>query len=773
MFIMSALTSQIPMTLGGSRFPGGVGAMLIEILPFLRGVAIDIRGALGDDHPGLVPTVMAAYALSSILTGVAFLLLGLLKIGSLVAYFPQTVLTGAVGAIGLSLFVLGLGLPLSPSATPLALSNVASTLFYKGHLGILAASFFPALILAVTLRSRYVELWTRGFSRSPYYVPVCMFTVLCVFWIVVRSLKIRHEHLITAGWLFAVHPATSSSALVASWNYWALFNFKLVEWWAFKSAIQNLVLSVVIGVLNLPIYVPTIAFTLDMSYDMDHELLGQGVGNIFAGLVGTIPNIIQYSYSVYVTRAKGGRFELAITIALSIALFFTAGLLLPYVPTILASVFVLFIGIELFLEAMWEASKTLTWMEYGVVVSTLVACTFLGFAQGFGVGIGAATFVYFMYGVIDSPARVTRWNEWNELQQTKNQDEDHVSAPLEGRLLLPRNHTPAAITLNVPQTSAVLSTDVKTVADPDLLQKLNARVLVLSGYIFFASVPSLERALLSSSDSVAFFILDLERAHRIETAAARGLLRCVRDLQLKNSVLVVCGVRQLSGLQADFARAEVPLVFDPASAGTEKGVPAFVTREACLVWCQKESDRRMALADKVEGVDTETMNGAFETFCQLFDFELDAVLNAEGLGMLPAVGPTTTQMTGFIEAGGHITTYLPGQNIQCVGIAFVVEGELHRISAAPTADTGVIRPSVQRLFTVLPRETLRALRNRFPALARGEAPRVRVFKPGNVLDSRSNMDRVVAKTGSSVVDIRGGKLIAWAQATLDGQTQTD
>lgn len=76
------------MTLGGSRFPGGVGAMLIEILPFLRGVAIDIRGALGDDHPGLVPTVMAAYALSSILTGVAFLLLGLLKIGSLVENFP-------------------------------------------------------------------------------------------------------------------------------------------------------------------------------------------------------------------------------------------------------------------------------------------------------------------------------------------------------------------------------------------------------------------------------------------------------------------------------------------------------------------------------------------------------------------------------------------------------------------------------------------------------------------------------------------------------------
>jgi SulP family sulfate permease len=110
----------------------------------------------------------------------------------------------------------------------------------------------------------------------------------------------------------------------------------------------------------------------------------------------------QYSYSVYASRAKAGRFELSIVIVLMAVLFLCSGLIMPYVPTVLASVLVLFIGIELFLEAIWEASKTLAWMEYAVVVATLAACTFLGFAEGFGVGIGAATVVYFMYGVMDS-----------------------------------------------------------------------------------------------------------------------------------------------------------------------------------------------------------------------------------------------------------------------------------------------------------------------------------------------------------------------------------
>ncbi|KAJ7939422.1 hypothetical protein B0H13DRAFT_2300691 [Mycena leptocephala] len=43
MHILSTLSSQIVMTMGGSRFPGPLGAMLIEILPFLRGIGSDIR----------------------------------------------------------------------------------------------------------------------------------------------------------------------------------------------------------------------------------------------------------------------------------------------------------------------------------------------------------------------------------------------------------------------------------------------------------------------------------------------------------------------------------------------------------------------------------------------------------------------------------------------------------------------------------------------------------------------------------------------------------
>lgn len=78
------------MSLGGSLLPGALGAMLIEILPFLRGIGSDIQGALGDDSAALVPTVMVAYALTSFLIGVVFVALGVLKAG-IVVRVPQPV----------------------------------------------------------------------------------------------------------------------------------------------------------------------------------------------------------------------------------------------------------------------------------------------------------------------------------------------------------------------------------------------------------------------------------------------------------------------------------------------------------------------------------------------------------------------------------------------------------------------------------------------------------------------------------------------------------
>ena len=310
------------MTIGGSLIPGALGAMLIEILPFLRGIGTDIHNVLGEDSPALVPTVMIAYALASFLVGFCFVALGVFKAGTLVrgrslhhqcsftsneftlstfcfqvAYFPKTVLTGVIGGIGVSLFLLGLGLPLPPSSPALTLSNADTVLFGVDHLGLLFASCGPAFFLSISLRSELLRRCTFGKSRHAYYIPLYFLLIPILFWITIAGLKNTNragmEMLTKTGWLFEVDDlARSQSGVGSAWVYWTLFDFSKVDIHALKKATTNIVLLVVIGVLNLPIYVPALGSALGVSVNMNHEFIGQGVANILAGCAGTVPNIL-------------------------------------------------------------------------------------------------------------------------------------------------------------------------------------------------------------------------------------------------------------------------------------------------------------------------------------------------------------------------------------------------------------------------------------------------------------------------------------------------
>ena len=99
--------------------------------------------------------------------------------------------------------------------------------------------------------------------------------------------------LVKKGWLFTVVTSNNrQKGLGKAWIYWTLFDFTKVEYHALKSATTSIVFLVVIGVLNLPIYVPALGASLDVPVNMNHEFIGQGVANIMAGVAGTVPNIL-------------------------------------------------------------------------------------------------------------------------------------------------------------------------------------------------------------------------------------------------------------------------------------------------------------------------------------------------------------------------------------------------------------------------------------------------------------------------------------------------
>ena len=202
-----------------------------------------------------------------------------------------------IGGIGVSLFTLGLGIPFPASAPALTLASTKHVLFGTDHLPLLFASCVPAFLLSITTRSEFLHRWTRDSTSNPFYVPIFFILIPVLFWIGVAGLhrtnSVGMATLIQRGWLFKIDNSSGRDhGLGTSWIYWNLFDFSKVEFSALRSAITNIVLVVVIGVLNLPIYVPALGLLLDVPVNMNHEFIGHGVANILAGVAGTVPNIL-------------------------------------------------------------------------------------------------------------------------------------------------------------------------------------------------------------------------------------------------------------------------------------------------------------------------------------------------------------------------------------------------------------------------------------------------------------------------------------------------
>lgn len=107
MFYVSCIISQLVYSTG-SIFRGGVGSEMIEVVPFFHKMTYLIMGQMIDASPeALRATVIVSYAMSSIITGIVFFGLGAARLGTLVNFFPHSILTGCIGGVGIFLFITG------------------------------------------------------------------------------------------------------------------------------------------------------------------------------------------------------------------------------------------------------------------------------------------------------------------------------------------------------------------------------------------------------------------------------------------------------------------------------------------------------------------------------------------------------------------------------------------------------------------------------------------------------------------------------------------
>lgn len=197
-FYVSTIVSQLTFS-SGSIFRGGVGSELIEVVPFFHSMAATITDIVGEEHPeAVIATTITSYALSAMLTGSVFFLMGHFKFGYLVGFIPRHILIGCIGGVGWFLVATGFEVTARMDGS----LNYDLDTLHRLFRGDTVPLWVIPLGLAIVLF--YAQTKKAG---GKYFLPLYIIAIPVVFYFFVLSLdSLDPDNLRDNGWIFEGPP---------------------------------------------------------------------------------------------------------------------------------------------------------------------------------------------------------------------------------------------------------------------------------------------------------------------------------------------------------------------------------------------------------------------------------------------------------------------------------------------------------------------------------------------------------------------------------------
>ena len=371
----------IGLTLFGTFIMGLVTTLLASfagLIPIAQDVPAAILGVVAAAVAASMPasatadeilaTVLAAMILTTILSGGIFFGMGWFKLGRLVRFMPYPVIGGFLAGTGWLIASGAIGImtdtPLTLAALP---ALVQPQMLIKWLPGLLLAG-----LLLVALR-RYNHF---------LLMPGLLLAAVGLFYLMLFLSGTSIDAARNQGWLFE---AVAGGTL---WRPQALAVLGHTQWPLLLGQAGNVGIVILVSLIAALLNMSGIALAAGRDIDLDRELQVTGLANLLAGLGGSSPGYPALSLSVLGQRLGGdGRLTGVFATGLcGVTLFFGAALITLFPKLVLGGV-LLYLGLSLLVEWVYEAWFKLSTAEYALVVVILIIITVFGFLAGVAVGL--------------------------------------------------------------------------------------------------------------------------------------------------------------------------------------------------------------------------------------------------------------------------------------------------------------------------------------------------------------------------------------------------
>jgi sulfate permease, SulP family len=317
-------------------------------------------------------TVVVLMVLTTLVTGVCFMLLGRFRLGGLARFLPYPVMGG---------FIAGTGWLLTAGGVSVMSGVELSPMLFRPELLIRWA---PGVALGVVL------LLALNRSNSPLLLPGIIAGAVVLFY--------------AMSWLTgnSVAELSAQGRLLAPIQTGALWQFPLsasrlaeVDWSVIASHIGTVAPILVVSVISLLLNASGLELVVGQDIDLNRELGVTGFANLLASLGGGIVGYHAISLSTLNHTTSGGKRLAGLLIAAALALTLFAGAaLFSYVPTMIVGGLLVFLGLSLLTDWVYRAWTRFTKVEFLILLGIVAVIATRGFLEGIAIGVGATVILF-------------------------------------------------------------------------------------------------------------------------------------------------------------------------------------------------------------------------------------------------------------------------------------------------------------------------------------------------------------------------------------------
>jgi len=312
--------------------------------------------------------IFVTIALTSILVGIFFFILGTLKLGKLVRFIPYPVVGGFLAGTGWLIvkfaFIMTAGMGLS-------LDNVVS-LFDQATL----LKWFPGLIFGL------IMLISSRYTKHYLLIPALLAIGITSFYAIMFFYGFSYTDLESNGYLLGPFP---EGGLFQGLPLKYLSDFK---WSIFLEQLPAIGTMMILNTISVLFNYSGLEIIIKKDLDLDQELKTTGIGNIIAGLGGAPPGHLSLGGTL-LSISIGSKSKLTnIIIALLCALtLFFGSEVLSFFPRIILGGLLFNLGLSFLVDWLYSTWSRVPKTDYTIILLIFLVIGTVGFLEGVITGL--------------------------------------------------------------------------------------------------------------------------------------------------------------------------------------------------------------------------------------------------------------------------------------------------------------------------------------------------------------------------------------------------